>query len=251
VGTGDWVASPASRRLELALNQEGYQARQGTDDPSECRQDADREGALHRYFQRGSCVSVRLYSFRRQIRHSKLPRFFPVAFVLVMTGVWQKLPVGAAEQISCHEDRNFIIDYAGLPRSYGVDSDLRCGKVSCGRRGCRVTSTTDDRLPPMRALRRHLGRAARSITTRGFQSRQSKAANDADPDGLAVAAPSTAIGAHLVVPGPGQAQRRPSQEGDDCLRSPQAARRVVEISQRRRRHRGGSDKGGLTGSCRT
>lgn len=26
--------------------------------------------------------------------------------------------------------------------------------------------------------------------------------NDADPDGLAVAAPSTAIGAHLVVPGP-------------------------------------------------
>jgi transposase len=50
----------------------------------------------------------------------------------------------------------------------------------------------------------------------GIESRQSKAANDADPDGLALAAPSTAIGAHLVVPGPGQTQRRPPQEGDDC-----------------------------------
>jgi len=49
------------------------------------------------------------------------------------------------------------------------------------------------------ASRRHLGRAGRSTTTKGIESRQSKAANDADPDGLALAAPSTAIGTHLVV----------------------------------------------------
>lgn len=37
------------------------------------------------------------------------------------------------------------------------------------------------------------------LRPRGIESRQSKAANDADPDGLAMAAPSTAIGTHLVV----------------------------------------------------
>ncbi|MER8887563.1 IS110 family transposase [Mesorhizobium sp. M0816] len=72
-----------------------------------------------------------------------------------------------------------------------------------------------------------------------FEIRQSKAANYADPARVAMAAPSIAIGALLVVQGAGEAERRAPQEGDDCGARPQATRGAVEIRQRRRRHRGG------------
>ena len=94
--------------------------------------------------------------------------------------------------------------------------------------GCRLCGPRADTL----AERRGRSRPG------SLEIRQSKAENDVDPARLVMAAPSTAIGSYLVVRGPGQAPRRLSQEDNDCRARPQAARRVVEIRQRRRRHRG-------------
>lgn len=77
----------------------------------------------------------------------------------------------------------------------------RAGVCRCLVVGGAVTSlrqpTTGCRLCGPRAdtLAERVGR----LQPRGIESRQSKAANGADPDGLALAAPSTAIGTHLVV----------------------------------------------------
>lgn len=73
----------------------------------------------------------------------------------------------------------------------GAIASLRQPTTGC--RLCRSRAVT---------LAERLGRSRSG----GFESRQSKAANDTDPTRVAVAASSTAIGTHPVVRGPGKTQ---------------------------------------------
>src|SRR3954468_9089801 len=78
-----------------------------------------------------------------------------------------------------------------------------------------------------------------------LQGRQSPAANDHDPDRLAVAAASAAVSAGRVVPRADQAHGRPSRQDDDRCSGAQAAGRALEVCDSWRSDRGGRPQSSL------
>src|SRR3954451_13030914 len=80
---------------------------------------------------------------------------------------------------------------------------------------------------------------------RRLQGRQSPAANDHDPDRLAVAAASAAVSAGRVVPRADQAQGGPSRQDDARCSGAQAAGRALEVCDRWRSDRGGRPQASL------
>ena len=78
-----------------------------------------------------------------------------------------------------------------------------------------------------------------------LQGRQSAAANDHDPDCLAVAAASAAVSAGCVVPRADQAQGRPSRQDDDRCSGAQAAGRALEVCDGWRSDRGSRPQASL------
>src|SRR3954463_6158373 len=80
---------------------------------------------------------------------------------------------------------------------------------------------------------------------RRLQGRQSAAANDHDPDRLAVAAASAAVSAGCVVPRADQAQGGPSRQDDDRCSGSQAAGRALEVCDGWRSDRGSHPQASL------
>ena len=93
-----------------------------------------------------------------------------------------------------------------------------------GRRLCRPGADT---------LAERLGRSR----ARGLESRQSEAANDDDPAGLAVGAPSAALGAHPVVSRSGSGATAAASRRQRSSRSPASCSSRCGSTSCGRRHR--------------